>query len=177
MAFRIVETVPTSSDVLKSQPTNAQINNSAAKRLKSVSHKVGTAMAPKIVRMDQMSPTPVALLIVQKIISNVTIQNVCTNLLCVMVKMTVVMAVTNRPSMPVAHPTLSANLDFGLVRDSLMFALKKPRSVMTNQIAQMELMRVLCAIMQIVIITEDSALMGVSKPLLGHFVHARKERC
>ena len=177
MVFRIVETVPTSSDVLKSQPTNAQISNSAVKRLKSASHKVGTATAPKTARMDQMSPTPVARLIVQKIISNVTIRNVCTNLLCVMVKMIVVMAVTNLRSMPVAHPTLSANLDFGLVRVSLMFALKKPRSVMTNRIAQMELMRDLCAIMQIVIITEDSALMGVSKPLLGHFVHARKEKC
>ena len=99
MAFRIVETVPTSSDVLKCQPTNAQINNSAAKRLKSVSHKVGTATAPKTARMDQMSPTLAALLIVQRIISNVTTQNVSTNRSCVTEKMIAGMEVMSQLSM------------------------------------------------------------------------------
>jgi hypothetical protein len=133
-------------------------------------------MEQKIVKMDQMNLKLVAQLIVQKTISNVTIQNVFTNHLCVMEKMTVVMQVTSPLNMHVDHLMLFVNQDFGLVQDSQTFVLTKIRSVMTNRIAQMVRMKVPCVTMQIVITTEDNALMDAYKLLWEHYVHVPKEK-
>ena len=68
-----------------------------------------------------MNQKHVVLLIVQKIISNVTIQNVFTNHLCAMEKMIVAMEVMNPLNMHVVHLMLFANQDFGRVQDSQTF--------------------------------------------------------
>ena len=78
-------------------------------------------------------------------------------------KMIVVMVVMSPLSMHVVHLMLSVNQDSGLVQDSLTFVLTKIRSVMTIQIVRMVPMKVQYATMQIVITTEDSALMDAYK--------------
>ena len=118
----------------------------------------------------------VALLIVQKIISNVTIQNVFTNLLCVMEKMTVAMEVMSPLNMHVDPRMLFANQDFGRVQDSQTFVLTKTKSVMTNRIAQMVRMKVQFVTMQIAITIEGNALMAAYKLLSEHYVHVLKEK-
>ena len=118
----------------------------------------------------------VVLLIVQKIISNVTIQNVFTNHLCAMEKMTVAMEVMSPLNMHAVHLMLFANQDFGHVQDSQTFVLNKTRSVMINRIVQMVRMKVRFVTMQIAITIEVNALMVAYKPLSEHCVHVLKEK-
>ena len=134
-------------------------------------------MEQKIVKMVQMSPKHAEQSIVQRIISNATIQNVFTNLLFVTVKMIVEMVVMSQLSMHVAHQTLCANLAIGLVLGFQMFVLTKERFAMTSQIVQMEQMKDLCVTTLIVIIIVVNVPMDVSKHLLVHFAHVLQVKC